>query len=86
MRTHDGQREPELLHGGDDALGEPVAAQDAAEDVDEHRLDARVRGQDAEGVLDLLRRGAAADVEEVGGLAARELDDVHGGHGEARRR
>ena len=26
---------------------------------------------------------AAADVEEVGGLAALELDDVHGGHGEA---
>ena len=47
-------------------------------------LTRRIGGQDAEGVLDLLRRGAAAHVEEVGGLAARELDDVHGGHGEAR--
>ena len=47
-------------------------------------LTRRIRGQDAEGVLDLLRRGAAAHVEEVGGLAARELDDVHGGHGQAR--
>ena len=28
-------------------------------------------------------RGAAADVEEVGGLHAVELDDVHGRHGEA---
>ena len=27
--------------------------------------------------------GAAADVEEVGGLPAVELDDVHGRHGEA---
>ena len=31
---------------------------------------------------DPLRRGAAADVEEVGGLAAGELDHVHGRHGE----
>src|SRR6185503_1039875 len=57
--------------------------QDAAEDVDEDSLHAGIRGEDPEGVLDLLGRGAAADVEEVGRLAARELDDVHGGHGQA---
>src|SRR6185437_12318152 len=32
---------------------------------------------------DPLLGGAAADIEEVGGLAAIELDDVHGRHGEA---
>ena len=32
---------------------------------------------------DLLGRGAAADVEEVRGLAAVQLDDVHRGHREA---
>jgi len=28
--------------------------------------------------------GAAADIEEVGGLTAVQLDQVHGGHGQAR--
>src|SRR5438445_10678442 len=32
---HDGQVQSELSHGGDDALGQPVDTQDAAEDVDE---------------------------------------------------
>src|SRR6185295_5350357 len=50
----DGQREAEAFHGGDQPLGQPIAAQDAAEHVNEHRLDARVGGQDAEGALDLL--------------------------------
>src|SRR5213593_5306600 len=62
---HHRDLEPELLDGGDEALGQPVAAQDAAEDVDEDRLDAPIRGEDAEGVLDLLGRGAPAHVEEV---------------------
>ena len=39
--------------------------------------------QDAERVLDLLGVGAAADVEEVGRLAARQLDDVHRRHRQA---
>lgn len=29
-----------------------------------------------------LRCGAATDVEEVRGIAAIQLDDVHGGHGQ----
>ena len=38
---------------------------------------------DLEGRRHLLLGGAAADVEEVGGLAAVELDDVHRRHGQA---
>ena len=34
------------------------------------------------GAFDFVFVGAAADVEEVGGVAAGVLDDVHGGHGE----
>jgi hypothetical protein len=37
-----------------------------------------------EGLGDLLLGGAAADVEEVGRLAAVQLDDVHGRHRQAR--
>src|SRR5437867_2640017 len=79
---HDGQRETELLHRRDDALGETIDAQDAAEHVDEDCFHVPVRRQDPERVLDLLGRGAAADVQEVRGLAAGQLDDVHGGHRE----
>src|SRR5262249_33556729 len=59
---HDGQVETELLHGGNDAFGETIDAEDAPEDVDEHGLHRRIGGEDAEGVLDLLRRGAASHV------------------------
>ena len=38
---------------------------------------------DLEGFGDPLDGGSAPDVEEVGGVAAVVLDDVHGGHGEA---
>ena len=72
------------MDGRDHALGEAVAAQDAAEDVDEDGLHARVGRQDPERVLDLLGGRATAHVEKVRGLAPRELDDVHGRHGQPR--
>ena len=71
------------LTGRDDALREDVAAQDAAEDVDQHGADVLVGQQDLERVPNLLGIGAAAHVEEVGRLAARQLDDVHRRHGQA---
>jgi hypothetical protein len=43
----------------------------------------RVGGDDLEGLGHLLGGRAAADVEEVGGLRAIQLDDVHRRHGEA---
>ena len=83
MRMTIGTRHAELLDGGNHALRQHVAAQDAAEDVDQHGLDVLVGHQDAERVLDLLGVGAAADIEEVGRLAARQLDDVHRRHRQA---
>mmetsp|Transcript_34497 Transcript_34497/g.116965 ORF Transcript_34497/g.116965 Transcript_34497/m.116965 type:complete len:226 (+) Transcript_34497:27-704(+) len=84
LEAHDqGDLEADLLDAGDDALGDDVALHDAAEDVDEERLDVRVRRDDLEGLDDLLLRRAPADVEEVRGTAAVHLDDVHGRHGEA---
>jgi hypothetical protein len=67
----------------DDAVGDGVALHDAAEDVDQDGLHLRVRTQDLEGSLHLLHVGASAHVQEVGRLAALQLDDVHRGHGEA---
>ena len=79
----------ELLQGADDAVGDLVAGGDAAEDVDEDRLDLRVAEDDVEAVGHHLGRGAAADVEEVGRLHAAVLltgvrDHVEGRHDQAR--
>jgi hypothetical protein len=57
-----------------------VAAGDAAEDVMSTVFDMLVAEQQIHGLHDLLGFRAAADVEKVGRLA-RELDQVHGGHG-----
>ena len=42
-----------------------------------------VTSDDFESFFHLVGSGATTNVEEVGGAAAMELDDVHGGHGEA---
>ena len=47
----DRHRHAELLDRGNDALRQHVAAQDAAEDVDEHRLDVLVGHQDRKAFL-----------------------------------
>ena len=78
------QFERDLPRGGDDALGDHVAAHDAAEDVDQDAAHVGVREDDFEGLGHPLAGGAAADIEEVGGLRAVQLDDVHGRHGESR--
>src|SRR5471032_2997234 len=67
----------------DNAFGDHVAAHDAAEDVDQDGFQAWVFQHDLEGFGDFLSRGAAAYVQEVGWLAAEQLDGVHGGHGQA---
>src|SRR5204863_340479 len=72
-----------LLHGLHDAFGDPVAAVDAGKDVDQDRLYVVVRHDQPERLGHAIRRGTAADVEEVGRLAARQLDHVHSRHGEA---
>src|SRR5512143_1656754 len=66
----------------DDALRPFLAARDAAEDVDEDALHALVEVDDLERGSHHVRVGAAADVEEVGGLAADLVDDVERGHGQ----
>ena len=57
---------------------------DAPKDVHQDGLHARVRVEDLKGARDLVGAGAAAHVQKVGGRAAVQLDDVHGGHGQPR--
>jgi len=54
----------------DDALGDDVAAHDAAEDVDQNALDIGIGEDELEGGGHALLGGAAADIEEVRGIAA----------------
>ena len=67
----------------DDALGHLLAAGDAAEDVDEDRAHVLVVVDHVEGGGHHVGVGAAADVEEVGGLAADLVDDVERAHRQA---
>ena len=67
----------------DEAAGDLVAARDAAEDVDQDRPHRGVGEDEAHRRRDLVRAGAATDVQEVGGLAAGPLDEVHRGHRQA---
>src|SRR6476661_5766248 len=72
----------------DDALGDSVACSDAAEDVHEHGLDLLVAQDDVQAGGHDLGRGAAADVQEVGGLDVAVVlagvgHDVEGGHNQA---
>ena len=60
-----------------------VAAGDPAEDVDEDRVDLRVGEDEPHRRRDLVGPRAAADVEEVRGLAAGALHEVHRRHREA---
>ena len=83
-RTTSGTVGLSSLHGLHHALRHPVAAVDAGEDVDQHRLapsDRRAPGGTR--CRHPLGRGAAAHVEEVGRRAAGVLDHVHRGHGQA---
>ncbi len=86
MRTTIGTSRVLLGAGLDEPAGDLVAAGDAAEDVDEDGVDLRVREDEAHRRGHLVGPGAAADVEEVGRLAAGPLDEVHRRHREARRR
>lgn len=62
-------------------LGDGVATNDTTEDVDEDGSDLGVAGDEIKGLLNGLRGGSTSDVQEVGGFASVELDNVHGGHG-----
>lgn len=77
----DGDSEVHGLHDLDETSGNGVATDDTTEDVDENGSDLGIASNELEGTSDGGRSGTTTDVEEVGGLATVELDNVHGGHG-----
>ena len=81
--SDDGNTEVHGLNDGNQTLGDGIASHDTTKDVDEDGGDLGVAGDEVKGLLDGLGAGSTTDVEEVGGRSAVELDDIHGGHGEA---
>lgn len=79
---NDGSAQTHVLDNVDETLGDGVAADDTTEDVDEDSRDLGVAGDELESGLDSSGGSTTADVEEVSGATAVQLDDVHGGHGE----
>ena len=76
--------ESHLLDGCNHSFGDDIAFHNAAENVDQNALHVGVGEDDLERGFDLVLVGAAADIEEVRGFGAKQLDDVHGRHGKAR--
>src|SRR5512133_1139025 len=66
-----------------DAVGNHVAAHDAAEDVDKDPFDILILEDDPEGLGHLFAGRPAADVQEVGRLAAALLEHIQGSHGQS---
>src|ERR1051326_2486378 len=62
---HQRHLQPNLLDRRHDALGDDVAAHDAAEDVDQNAFDIRIGRDDLESRRHLLLGGATANVEKV---------------------
>lgn len=64
----------------DQTLGDCIASDDTAENVDEDSGDLGVAGDKLESGSNSLWGSTATNIEEVGGAATVELDDVHGCH------
>ena len=85
FHAHDqGHRQTHGFGCGHNAFGDGVAAHDAAKNIDQNGFHVPVLEHDLERLGHLLGRGTAAYVEKVGGLAAVQLDGVHGRHGQPR--
>lgn len=77
----DGDLEVQGLDGLDQTVGNGVTADNTTEDVDEDGGNFGVASDQFESLLDGGGGSTATHVEEVGGLATVQLDDVHGSHG-----
>src|SRR5206468_784544 len=85
LEPHDQrQLQPRFLNRRDNPRRDDIAIHDATKNVNENSFNVRVLQNDFEGGSNLLLAGAAAYVEEVSGLTAKMLDDIHGRHREPR--
>ena len=72
-----------LLVGLDDRASEVVTTKDTTENVHKDGFYFGIFVEEFESFGKLLAFGAAADIQEIGGLTTVELNDIHGGHGES---
>ena len=67
----------------DNSIGDGSTVDNSTKHIDKDRLDLVVLGDDTECFLDLMFLNTASNIQEVCGFSPVQLDDVHGGHGEA---
>ena len=67
----------------DNSISDGSTVDNSTKHIDKDRLDLVILGDDTECLLDLMFLNTASNIEEVGGFSSVQLDDVHGGHGEA---
>ena len=79
---HNGRPQIHALDNRYQSLGNGVASYDTAKDIDEDGCDFGIAGDEVKGLFDSLWSGSTADIKEVCGLTAVELDNVHCCHGE----
>ena len=76
----------DFFHSSYNAFGDHVTTHDATKDVDQDAFDVWIRGDDLERFGYFFFGRAATYVKEVCWLCAVQLDDVHCGHRQGRRR
>merc|ERR1719422_812791 len=67
----------------DNSISDGSTVDNSTKHIDKDRLDLVILGDDTECLLDLMFLNTASNIQEVGGFSSVQLDDVHGGHGEA---
>src|SRR5579863_4577930 len=81
---HDGHLHLQIARRVHHPGGQPVNAQNPAENVDKNRLHVLVGQQNLERVFNLFLCCSSTNVQKIRRTAAGVLDDVHGRHGQAR--
>lgn len=79
--SNDRDLEVQRLDGVDKTVSDGITTHNTAENVDKDGRNLGVAGNQLESLLNGRGGSTTADIQEVGGLAAVELDNVHGGHG-----
>jgi len=79
----DGLLHADVSSGVDDSRSNDVTFHDASEDIDKDGEHLLVSIQQLECLLHLVLTSSSSDIQEVGWVAAFELDNIHCGHSEA---
>lgn len=79
--SNNGNLQVQRLDGVDETVSDSITTHNTAENVDKDGRDLGVAGDQLESLLNGRGSSTTTNIQEVGGLAAIQLDDVHSSHG-----